>query len=253
MANITDYWVEVEDLTIFHAAYWMEIGGDPRAHDYRCEHDTDNTYESHFYDHPGGYEAVCERCEGILSAIRVGLIKVTEGVQGSNHNFDPMNTRILKRDWINWCRTIPIQEIAELVEAFEGGREVPASRLIEGSAAKLALPDHQPESDAAAVSAPPAPQQPTSGRTVHRLGGTRTHALAAVISAATNSAPDPTDYQSVWASLVNLAESGTPPPPLLAGYVAEEGVKYQAENGVKFFTKNALRSMMKRAAEGAAR
>lgn len=249
MDNITDYWFEVEDLTIFHAAYWMQIDGDPRAHDYRCEYDTDDSYESHFYNHPGGYGAVCERCEGILSAIQVGLIGVTKEVRGSDHDFDPMKTRIRKRDWINWCRTIQNQKIAELVAKFEGRREVPATTPIDGSVTELAVPNHQPQSGAAAVSAPQTPQQAPSGRTVHRLGRTRTHALAAVISAAMNSAPDPTDYQSVWASLVNLAESETPPPPLLAGYIAEEGVKYLAENGVKFFTKNALRSMMRRAAE----
>jgi hypothetical protein len=122
MDNITDYWFEVEDLTIFHAAYWMQLGGDPRAHDYRCEHDPYKTYEEHFYEHPGGYEAVRERCEGLLSAIRVGLIKVTEGVRGSGHDFDPVKTRILKSDWIQWCRRNANPELALLADQFDARR-----------------------------------------------------------------------------------------------------------------------------------
>ncbi|MCX7178621.1 MAG: hypothetical protein NTX56_07555 [Proteobacteria bacterium] len=80
----------------------------------------------------------------------------------------------------------------------------------------------------------------------HTLRNKRKHALAAVIATVKNSAVDSTDYQSVWAALVTLAESSNRPSPLI-GFVDGEGVKYQGENEVKFFTKNALRNMMNRA------
>lgn len=121
MDNLTDYWFEVEDLTIFHAAFWMQRGRDPSAHDYRCKYDPDDSYERHFNE-AGEYEAVCERCEGILSAIRVGLIRVTEEVRGSDHDFDPMNTRIMKSDWIRWCRRNANPELTKLADQFAGRR-----------------------------------------------------------------------------------------------------------------------------------
>ena len=84
----------------------------------------------------------------------------------------------------------------------------------------------------------------------HKLKTRRNHALTAVIATAKRSALDAADYQSVWAALVELAESSERPAPIL-GYAEIEGVKYRAEkaeNGVAFFKKDSLRKMMERAA-----
>lgn len=83
----------------------------------------------------------------------------------------------------------------------------------------------------------------------HKLENRRTHALTAVITTAKKSAVDATDYQSVWAALVELAELPSRPAPIL-GYAEIEGIKYRADkaaNGVAFFNKDALRKMMGRA------
>jgi hypothetical protein len=90
--------------------------------------------------------------------------------------------------------------------------------------------------------------------TAHRRtdARTRTHILAAVIASAQKYAVNASEYQSVWAALVKLAESSNPPPPLL-GHVESVGIKYQAEYRVRFFTKQTLRLMMNRAASQLAR
>jgi len=96
------YWSEVSDLTIFEAAFWMEIDSDPRWHSARC--DQDNAYQNNFDDHPGGAEAVSVKCEVIKSAIRAGLIKMTKEIRSKNGAFTTSNMLILKSDWLNWCR-----------------------------------------------------------------------------------------------------------------------------------------------------
>lgn len=80
----------------------------------------------------------------------------------------------------------------------------------------------------------------------------RADPLGAVIDKAKELAAAPADYQSVWAALVDLAQSPNRPAPLL-GYAEEEGVKYRTDTaeGVKFFTKNALRKRMNPQARGA--
>lgn len=99
--HIDKYWFEISDLTIFEAAFWMVIGGDPRSHKHRCA--CDGNYEAHFYDHPGGAEAVHEKCLVIESAIRANSIKVTKEEYLDNRELDFDRTRINKPDWLNWC------------------------------------------------------------------------------------------------------------------------------------------------------
>lgn len=96
------YWIEVPDLTIYHAAFWMQLGSDPRRHEYRC--DVDEPYRDNFYYHPGGYEAVFERCGSLFRAINLGQIGVSEEVRRNDQELDFKRTRILKSDWIDWCR-----------------------------------------------------------------------------------------------------------------------------------------------------
>ena len=102
------------------------------------------------------------------------------------------------------------------------------------------------ESDSTPADAPvgkPEPgQSPEACRTVHALKP-RAAPLAAVIKLARGQALDSTDWQSVWAALVNLAQSADRPPPLL-GYTEGEGVKYQNDNAAKpvdWLTREALR------------
>lgn len=96
--------------------------------------------------------------------------------------------------------------------------------------------------DAPSVSVSPAEGSLPSTGTTHRMN-TRVHPLRAVMDAAKAAAVSSTDYHSVWAALVRLAEADSRPAPLL-GYVEGEGVKYQTDKDIKFFTKDALRKQM---------
>ncbi|NPC57854.1 hypothetical protein [Caenimonas soli] len=106
---------------------------------------------------------------------------------------------------------------------------------------RAASPEAQPASEGAA----PAPSV-----LEHKVKN-RADPLAAVIEKAKEFAANSNDYQSVWAALVELAQSSGRPAPLL-GYAEEEGVKYRTDtiDGVKFFTKNALRKRMNPDARG---
>ncbi len=84
----------------------------------------------------------------------------------------------------------------------------------------------------------------TAATKSHRIG-TRTNILAPVIELAKSKAILIDDASSVWAVLVQLAESKDRPAPLL-GFVDGEGVKYQGENGPEFFTLKNLRDRMNR-------
>ena len=85
-------------------------------------------------------------------------------------------------------------------------------------------------------------ESPPVVATSHKLK-TRRNVLDAVIEQAKKSAISPSDYHSVWAALVSLAESKDRPAPLL-GYVEEDGVKYQGSGKVEFFKKDSLRKRM---------
>ena len=105
-------------------------------------------------------------------------------------------------------------------------------------------------SAAADMTAPPVVPVPTVAESV-----TRTHelkrrgdALAAVLALAKKQALAADDWQSVWASLVALAQSAKRPAPLL-GYSEGEGVKYQTDNDEKpvgWLTREAYRGRFKR-------
>lgn len=83
---------------------------------------------------------------------------------------------------------------------------------------------------------------------VHRIRR-RADPLAAFINHARATAPDQTDWTSVWATMVVLAQQPDRMPPLL-GYVDGEGIKYQSENAespVGWLTRQAWRRRASRA------
>lgn len=114
MGNIDNYWYKVSDLTIGDAAYWTEIKTDPRAHKAQCE--KDNAYAEHFNDHPMGAETVAETSLAIISATRVGDIKITREEHQANGHLNSDRTFISKSDWLAWCRR---NGSAELADEFE--------------------------------------------------------------------------------------------------------------------------------------
>lgn len=75
---------------------------------------------------------------------------------------------------------------------------------------------------------------------------TRSNPLRAVIDMARSLSLDKSDYHSVWAALVKLAEDTNRPAPLL-GYADDEGVKWDKNGTTEFLTKKALTSRLSRA------
>jgi hypothetical protein len=83
--------------------------------------------------------------------------------------------------------------------------------------------------------------------TTHRVPQPkRTNILDSVIEEAKSTAVCKTDWQSVWASLVKLAQTTERPAPLL-GFSDDEGVKYQDFSEVKFLTKKNFHQRWNRA------
>jgi len=127
----------------------------------------------------------------------------------------------------------PTPRIAHLIARFAGPQS----------------PANMPQPPSAA---PPVPSEargalkaeaPQKRSTKHRAGP-----LDAVLSEAKRQAVDPTDWLSVWAALVALAEPATRPSPLM-GYVEGEGVQYRTDNAgspVGYLTRDALRLRFKR-------
>ncbi|MEO8342797.1 MAG: hypothetical protein ABI536_03160, partial [Gallionella sp.] len=105
-----DCWQKVVGLTIYEAAFWMQIGSDPRGHQARYEQD--NEYSANFEDNPYRAEAVCDVCQILIDAIHAGLIKTLGEVVHSNRDVDAKNTRIQKSDWLTWCRDNGYSDIA---------------------------------------------------------------------------------------------------------------------------------------------
>lgn len=107
--DVSEEWKQCSDLTIYEAAFWVRLKFDPRRHAYRSE--LDDAYHDHFMQHPGGYEAVVEKCEVILSAIRSGLIKTTKNVLTADGHLDDYQTYISKSDWLAWCENNGLHEL----------------------------------------------------------------------------------------------------------------------------------------------
>lgn len=81
----------------------------------------------------------------------------------------------------------------------------------------------------------------------HRLKN-RSHPLDSIFAKALAESLDKTDYQSVWAAYVKIAQADNRPAPLL-GYAEGEGVKYSSDtagNGVAFDTKRNFAARFRR-------
>lgn len=80
------------------------------------------------------------------------------------------------------------------------------------------------------------------------IANARSNPLAAVIRRAEVSSLDATDWNSVWAEIVKMAQSPQRPAPLL-GYVEGEGVKYSVDgvdSPVQFLRRDAFRKRHER-------
>jgi hypothetical protein len=115
MKPVSIIWQTIDDLTIYHAAFWLCTNLDPSAHEYRIEHDL--SFEDHLYER-GAYEDIWDTfVPVILSAIRTEKIRISgQPVVKSNQELDGKKTRIHKADWLNWCLTKP--HFAYIADAF---------------------------------------------------------------------------------------------------------------------------------------
>lgn len=148
----------------------------------------------------------------------------------------------------------PWPKTAEWPEPTESeiGRVAARARV---AAARLAA--HLPEREAAELSRAVAQVMPEPEKTSlpsepePRAPGRWTGALAGAFEAAEQNAANSTEWRSVWAALVALAQQPGRPAPLL-GYVEDEGIKYQTYNEAKpvdFLTREAFRKRYARAAD----
>lgn len=128
------------------------------------------------------------------------------------------------------------------------------SSFLAGHGIGIRTPTGSPlEADASpdsALSAAATQAEAFSQAVTHRLES-RAHPMSAVIAKAADAAVDRHDYQSVWSSLVGIAQSPAPPRPVI-GYVDGEGVQYQTSESdePKYYTKDALRKRMNRRSRG---
>ncbi len=108
-----DYWRQAADLTIYEAAFWMQVETDPHAHAYRCAHDTDSTYRDYFDDR-NVTEAIHDKCAVVISAIRAGQINLSGETYHLNQEMDFSKTHLLKDSWLKWCLEGEYPHIAAL-------------------------------------------------------------------------------------------------------------------------------------------
>ena len=99
--SVNERWQKMSDLTIYDAAFWMVVGSDPTEHKLLC--DSNSYLGDQYYYHPGGLEAVCEKCEDIICAVLAGNIKLTHKQQASEIQATQTDL-ISKSDWIIWCQ-----------------------------------------------------------------------------------------------------------------------------------------------------
>ena len=129
----------------------------------------------------------------------------------------------LASEWLQWADDL------EIVVHSDFRRLVESQRAWRGtSVASLAV----------SGGAPPMPARPLT--IFHENPHRKANILDAPVDLARGQALDPDDYESVWASLVKIAQAPNPPAPL-TGYAENEGVLYQDENNpCKRLTKEGL-------------
>ncbi len=113
-----EYWSEIPDLTIAHAAFWMQIGSDPRDHELRCMQD--DAYHTEYCEGEGGADMVLEKCHALARLTHNSIIKITEEHRREGGGLDFEHTTISKSDWTNWCRTNGYLRLADRFEHLTG-------------------------------------------------------------------------------------------------------------------------------------
>ncbi len=138
----------------------------------------------------------------------------------------------------------------ELVRAIAEYRNEETGRMLnpELFAALADLSEHNnPANAAKPLDDSPKGDQEKSAAVVNRIR-TRDDLLSPAIRLAQSKALEPLNYLSVWAELLKLAKSATPPTPIV-GHNAEDAICWNDADGVtKSFKKNALRGRFDRAA-----
>ena len=101
-----DHWLEIADLSIFDAGYWMVVNGDPRDHHHlfeRGDEYAERVLEC-FDNQRGGREDVEGKCELLLSAVRAQKIRVTK--QPSSDEPASYSSIFIDKDsWLEWCKS----------------------------------------------------------------------------------------------------------------------------------------------------
>lgn len=110
-STISEEWRRSSDLTIYEAAFWVTLEADPRQS--AARQDNDDAYYTVFMNHPGGHDAVWKQCEAIVGAVRVGVIKATHEARDADGTLNFKGTYISLLDWLKWCRSHGLSELAE--------------------------------------------------------------------------------------------------------------------------------------------
>lgn len=113
-----EFWSETPDLTIAHAAFWMQIGSDPVDHKMRCMQD--DAYHTAYCEREGGADRVLEKCHAIARLTLNNIINITEEHHREDGALDFERTTISKSDWTNWCRTNGYRRLADRFEHLAG-------------------------------------------------------------------------------------------------------------------------------------
>lgn len=113
--KLSNHWQTVPDLTIHDAAFWIVIQSDPLSHKLLCDLNSDLL--DHYYNHPGGFEAVCKICDVLICEARAGNIKTTLA-----HSFlsaaITQDDLISKSDWVDWCRRNDYVDLSNLFTQY---------------------------------------------------------------------------------------------------------------------------------------
>lgn len=133
---INSNWSEASDLTVYEAAYWMQIGDDPHEHGFRYAQD--EMYATYYDDNPHKAQAVEKKCEVIIGAIRAKSLSITLEALHSNQMIDVMHTRILKTDWLEFCRQNGYADLVNQFTLVKNRSTAEASENEEQSGAMLA-------------------------------------------------------------------------------------------------------------------
>ncbi len=121
-----DYWSQISDLTIYDAAFWMAHKFDPRDHAFDIEH---KAGYADYFEGSGGLAAVHEKCELLISAIRAGRIKLSGETYLNDQTINVGKTRILKNDWLTWCRNNGYFDTANQIISKVSAHAVPVGAV----------------------------------------------------------------------------------------------------------------------------